>query len=335
MLKTIEWDFKPIKKPGLYSRVPMELYHSAKICDGPSVSSSGLRRCFSESPAHFYNQWPGNPDCIEEDDKAHFILGRAVHHLMLGEPFFAKLFAVQPSQYPEAMKGADPVAIEGYLPRFIAGHKSAKLIPWSNTAYFCKAWHAVQAKAGRAILTQAMVDQIKGIAAALSLHPIVRAGALNGMIERSIFWKDKATGLWLKSRPDSIPESSVDFVDLKKTRSVQWRDLQNAIFEYGYFQQGALMRTAAREVLGITNPTFTLVFVEDKPPHCVRVVSLKDNDLDRGERANRASLDTIARCMKAKQWPGPGGERDDAVGIELPEWAQKKIDDKIEFDISE
>lgn len=312
-LKTIEWDYKPISKPGLYSRVPMELYHSAKICDAPSVSSSGLRRCFSESPAHFYLQWPGNPNCAEDDDKAHFILGRAVHHLMLGEPFFAKLFCVQPADYPDK--------------------KTGELKKWTYQAQFCKDWRDAQTKLGKAILTPSDVDAIRGMADSLSKHPIVMAGALNGMIERSIFWKDKETSLWVKSRPDSIPTSSVDFVDLKKTRSVQWRDLQNTIFEYGYHQQGALVRTAARLVLGIANPTFTLVFVEDKPPHCVRVVSLKDVDLDRGERANRQSLDTIARCIKSKHWPGPGGDRDDAVGIELPEWAQKQIDDRIEFQV--
>lgn len=312
-LKTIEWDYKPIKKAGLYSKVPMQLYHSAKICDGASVSSSGLRRLFSQSPAHFYAEWPGNPNFEETADKPHFILGRAVHHLMLGEPFFAKLFAVQPDEYPDK--------------------KSGEMKKWTYGAQHCKDWRDKTHKDGRAIITGDNVAAIRGMADTLSQNSIVRAGALNGMIERSIFWKDKETGLWVKVRPDSIPESSVDFVDLKTTTSVLWYDMQRAIAENGYFQQGALIRTAAREVLGIDRPTFTLVFVEKTAPYCVRVVTLKDNDLDRGERANRLALDTIARCIKSKQWPGPGGDREDAISIELPEWAQKQVDDKIEFEI--
>ena len=91
-------------------------------------------------------------------------------------------------------------------------------------------------------------------------------------------------------------------------------------------------------ILGCTNaltkPTFTLVFVEKTPPYCVRIVTLKDNDLDRGQRANEASLDAIAKCLKSKHWPGPGGDREDAENIELPEYAQKQIDDRIEFGIA-
>ena len=312
-IESVKWNGKPITKPGLYSNISLEAYHSAKICDGPSVSSSGLRRIFNESPAHFYAEWPGNPDYLDQEDKAHFVLGRAIHHLMLGEPFFAKLFCVQTIEYPD--------------------EKTGVLKKWTYAAGYCKEWREARNKEGKAILTEENVQQIKGMAGSLSTHPIIKQGALNGMIERSIFWKDKDTGIWLKSRPDSIPETSVDFVDLKTTTSVQWYDLQRAIADCSYHQQGALVRSAAREILKVANPTFTLVFVEKKNPFCPRIVTLKDNDLDRGEKANRAALDTMAKCLKAKHWPGPGGDREDAVGIELPEWSQKQIDAKIEFGI--
>lgn len=312
--KTIEWDGKPITAPGLYSKIPIEVYHSAEICDGPSVSSSGLRQIFNQSPAHFYAEWPGNPNRAEPKDKAHFTIGRAVHHLMLGEPYFAKLFAQQPDEYPDS--------------------KSGELKPWSNNSNFAKAWKTEQAAAGRTILTPNDVENIRGMAIRLGKHPLIRAGALNGMIERSIIWKDKATGIWVKSRPDSIPNDSGDFVDLKTTTSVLHRDLARTIAELGYHQQGALVRTAARTVLGIENPTFALVFVEKTSPWCPRVVTLKDNDLDLGERANRAALDAMAACLKAKDWPGPGGNREDAEYIELPEWAKKQTDERLTYGIA-
>jgi hypothetical protein len=313
-MKTTEWDGKAIKKPGLYSKIPLGKYHSAEICDGPSVSSSGLRRCFAESPAHFYSGWPGNPDYIPEDDKPQFVLGRAVHHLMLGEPFFAKLFSAQPSEYPDA--------------------KTGEMKPWTYAANYCKQWRMAQQNEGKAILTPNDIEAIKGMAMSLSRHPIVKAGALNGQIERSMFWQDKDTGIWVKSRPDAMPTSSVDFVDLKTTTSVLWSDLQRTIAECGYHQQGALIREAARRVLKMENPTFTLVFVEKTAPYCVRVVTLKDVDLDRGEKQNRYALDAVARCIKSGHWPGPGGEREDAEHLELPEWAQKQIDDRLEYGIA-
>jgi hypothetical protein len=307
MIQTIKWDGHAISEPGLYGGIPLDTYHAANICDGPSISSSGLRTIFNESPAHFFVEWRGNPNRIESKESRALIIGRAVHHLILGEPFFAKLFAIQPEEY-ESEKGSKP---------------------WNNNANDCKKWHAARHEEGRTVLLRQEVENIRGMAESLGAHPIIRAGALNGLIERSIFWKDHKSGIWLKSRPDSIPGDSGDFVDLKTTDSVQRQALVRTIGKFGYHQQGALVRQAAREVLGIENPTFTLVFVEKEPPWCVRVVTLKDSDLDRGDKQNRIALDQFAACLKSKHWPGPGGDREDAEYIELGDYEKKRIDDEI------
>jgi hypothetical protein len=310
-IKSIDWDGKKITKPGLYAGVPIGLYHSAQICDGDSVSSSGLRKLFSESPADFYDEWAGNPNRAPDEDKTHFAIGRAVHHLMLGEPFFSKLFCIQPAEY-EADQG--------------------EMKTWSNNAKACREWQAQRAKEGKAVLTLDSFESIRGMAEALSAHPLVRAGALNGLIERSGFFKDKATGLWVKIRPDAIPTDSGDYTDIKTTTSVLWNDLRKTIFERGYHQQLALIRTGVRE-LGFPFTSASLVFVKKKRPFSVRVVTLKDNTLDQGERANRVALDAMADCLKKKHWPGPGGDREDAQPIELPEYAEKQIEDRLRYGI--
>lgn len=314
--KFIEWDGKPISKPGIYSKIPIEVYHTQDVCVGPSVSSSNLRTCFLESPAHFYANWSGNPNRKEEEDKHHFVFGRALHHLMLGEPFFAKLFAVRPDEYPSEDRKTGEVTFK----------------KWTRQAAYCAQWEMKQERAGRAILTSTDLENLKGCAKRLGMNAIVKAGALNGYIERSMIWRDKDTGLWLKSRPDSIPGDSGDYVDLKTTQSVQWKDLQRTIHERGYFMQKALVRMGAR-ALGLPFTSATLMFVEKSDPWCERVVTLKEPTLDRGERANRAAIDTIAANLKRNTgyWPGPGGEKDDATPIELPEWADKSVDDRIKF----
>lgn len=309
MIPTTTWDGHAISQPGLYGSLDNELYHAANICDGPSLSSSGMRQIFNESPAHFFAEWRGNPNRIEKATPRALVVGRAVHHLLLGEPFFAKLFAVQPDEY-EGAKG--------------------EMRAWNNNAVDCKRWHAARREEGKSVLTLKEVENIRGMAESLGSHPIIRAGALNGLIERSIFWKD-SSGIWLKSRPDSIPGDSGDFVDLKTTDSVLWHSLVRSIGQFGYHQQGALVRQAAREVLGIDHPTFTLVFIEKEAPWCVRVVTLKESDLDRGHKQNRVAIDQFAACLKADRWPGPGAEREDAEYIELSERQQKTIDDQIEL----
>ena len=314
-LRTIEWDGRPISKPGMYGKLSLARYHLPGVCIGPSVSSGGLRMVASRSPAHFFDTWPENPQRKERKDTAALILGRATHHLLLGELFFSKLFAVQPVEY---------VSDKG------------EVKPWHNGANACKDWQADRKREGRAVLTVEDAENIRGMAYSLSLHPMVigtgrRDGILNGLIERSLVWQDKATGLWCKARPDAIPTDSGDFVDLKTTRSVLWMDLQRSIFDYGYYAQAAFIRMGAREVLGLDRITFTLVFVENESPYCTEIVSLKDNDLDLGEREIRRALDTVARCLKSGHWPGPGGEHSDARPIEISEQARQRAEDRLKY----
>jgi len=310
------WDGKRIVEQGVYDGIPLDVYHSAGLFGSAAVSSSGLRRLFSLSPAHFYDEWVYNPQREEalDEDAPHFAIGRAVHHLFLRDlsaGSFKDLFVIRPDEYPDRNTGV--------------------LKKWTRASIYCQRWHERQHRNGLTVLTSTDFANIRGMANSLAAHPIVQAGALNGRIERSIFWQDKATSLWIKTRPDAIPTTSVDFVDLKTTTSVLWPDIQRAIAECGYQQQGALICEGAKRVLGIERPTFTLIFIEKKKPWCVRVVTLKDEELARGEKQNRYALDVIARCLKSGHWPGPGGEREDAEHIELPAWAQNQIDTKLQL----
>ena len=308
-LKTIAWEGVPINKPGMYGGMDIDIYHASGVCEGPSISSSGLRQIFNESPAHFFAQWRGNPKRVDKPESRHFIIGRAAHHLHLGQQNFSSMFEVQPTEYED--------------------EKTGEVKPWNNNANACKRWHAARKEEGKTVLNAKEAEQIIGMAEELGRHPIVAHGALNGLVERSMFWKDEKTGIWLKSRPDAIPGDSGDFVDYKTTTSVEWTALVRSIYDFGYNQQGALVRQAARAVLKIPNPSFSLVFQEKEPPHCVRVVTLKDNDLELGDKQNRAALDLFAKCLKENHWPGPGGDQRDADPIEMSEAAHKWVDDRL------
>lgn len=304
MFTEIPWNSRPISQPGCYVGVPMHAYHSQSICVDTSVSSSGLRRVLEEnggSPAHFYAESDINPNALEPEETDALILGRAVHHLLLGEKEFSAQFIIRPNQIPD---------------------ENGVLRPWTGAGCSVKAredWKARAQATGRTVLTIDMVEQIKGMALTLGLHPLVREGILSGRIERTIVWRDEVTGLWVKCRPDAIPTSSGDFADLKTTRSVQFQDVRRTIAEYAYHQQMALIREGAVRVLKVRPASFSLVFIEKKPPYCVRVVMLQDKDLALGEQQNRRALDLIASCIKAKHWPGPG-DQEQASYVGLEDW---------------
>lgn len=303
-MKIEAWDGKKITKAGCYKGIPMDVYHSGDLCDGPSISSSGLRKIFNESPAHYFDQSPYNPNGVEQDEeKEAFILGRAAHNLLLGEPHFAREFVIRPSELPH--------------------YKTGVLRPWHGNNTECKEWVATQTKS---ILTTDMVGIIEGMARSLGSHPFVQRGMLNGKIEHSLVWRDKKTGVWLLARPDVIPTDDADFCDLKTTPSVQWLNLVRTLESFAYHQQAALVRAGCREVLDLEMSTFTLLFVEKKRPWCVRDVRLKDSDMDRGEQQNRAALRTFAECLNSKEWPGPGAGAEGTEFLELSGRAQERID---------
>lgn len=286
-----------ISKPGIY-RLSMDAYHG-QPCVGLSVSSSVLRTLFNSSPMHAYDQWSGNPACEPRTDTAAFTLGRAAHHLLLGEDDYNTHYIAR----PETLDGA----------------------AWQGNRTACKAWVAKQNNAGRTVLTPDQIATIRGMARSLAKFPLVQAGVLNGAIEQSIVWQDKKTGLWLKVRPDAIPGDSGDFSDLK-TSAGSGEELDKAIFgSYRYDMQAALVAWACREVLKREMASFTFVFVESKRPFSCDALTLESHDLEGAEEDLRVAIDTFAMCLRTGQWFGPSGTLDARRAV-CPTWARRNAD---------
>lgn len=312
-MKHIRYQGGHIIEPGFFSHVSMARYHSADICPGPSVSSTGLRKIIKDSLKHFWNESPMNPrrQAEDEKEKRHFVMGRALHLLALGEAGFTKLFCEQPDTYI-ATKGKDK------------GKEKA----WNANADACKDWAAERRAEGRTPLTPAEIKDIRGMMLALAKEPLVLNGLLNGAIERSGFWKDKRTGIWLKVRPDMIPQDSDDVVDAKISKSTAFEDLQRAISPdgYGYIQQGALVAEAWRCIFGRELNSFSLCFIEHKPPYDVRIVTLEPEDLKRGRDLNEVALGMLWKALKNQEWPGRAGVQRDAHTLALSQRQRERID---------
>jgi len=316
-LQPQEWTGQPIKMPGIYSGIPLEKYHEGDICVEPSISSSGLRKLYNPSPnvkaspAHYWMNSPYNEERVEDDDTEWMILGRAAHHLLFGEKDFDQVFV------------AKPATING--------------VKCDRTTTQGKLWYKEQDALGLTVITMGQLKAIRGIARELAKEPLIidpagkREGILNGLIEHSMFAKHRS-GLWLKIRPDAMPNDSLDYVDLKLTRSIMWPDLQRSIRDYGYFMQAGLTAMVVQAVLGQPLNSYTLVFAEDREPHCVEIVTLKENEIQRGIQACEIALAKFVQCWKAKRWPGPRGDREDAQYIEMSEYDQKRMDETLSLD---
>lgn len=289
-----------IDKPGIYA-MDLGEYHT-QCCVGPSVSSSGLRKIFdpNSSPAHFWDESSLNPDRAPVKENEAMVLGRAAHHLILEEPDFDKLFVIRPAKAPD---GRD----------------------WNGNNKTCIAWLEEQKKAGLTVLTSAQMEKVHGMKAAIEAHAHA-PGILRGGIELSFIWQDEETGIWIKSRPDSVPMYEATGADLKCVGSVSDRFIANAMRDRGYVQQGALVGDAFKVLLGVDLETFSFVFTEQDRPHCVRLESIHPEDYDRGWHANRAALRLLAKCMKDNYWPGPENRNGDGNFFSLSKDAREKMD---------
>lgn len=321
MVEIIKWTGGKITKPGIYQDVPIDFYHG-DCCEGVSVSSSGLRKIVNDSPADYFEESYLNPDNSKKEfeESEALLLGRAVHHLILGQANFGATFIVQPELYPDAKGGQSK---------------------WTYGAQFCKDWRDEQRKAHKSILTLSQVETIKGMAKTLARDTLVKEGLLNGLVEHSLFWKDKKTGIWLKIRPDAIPVSvkmlarggaSVDVSDLKSIIGVDYIDMENSYEDNGYYMQTGLIRQGLKDVLNLSVSTFTLMFAAKKKPFSTRPMLLDEDDLALGDAANRVGLDVMHRCIIDKTWPGPGRGpgRDVMEKLKLSEFRVNRIQARID-----
>ena len=303
-MKIDRWDGEPINRAGIYRGVPADGYHGADLSVGPSISSSGLRTIFGQSPAHYWSASPYNPlRCLQEESEA-MTLGRAAHHLLLGEADFGKKFTFRPAE------------IQGE--------------PWQGNKKVCKAWLAARADEGISVLKPEWRERIVGMRDGLAAHPMIDpAGTvrlLDGHVEHSLAWQDQATGVWLKARPDVIPEGADDLADLKTISDITDDGIEKAIGTSNLHMQAALVRMGWRHILGREMASFSLVFVESKAPYICRIFTFRPEDLDLGEQQVRLALETFAKCMSSGHWFGPGGDQRDAAYISLKPYYKARIE---------
>lgn len=303
LAKERAWDGETITEPGVFSGISLDDYHGKRdLLDGPSISKSALKwllPAHGGSPKAFWGRWYWNQDRIDQDSSAALDFGKAAHCLLLGDEVFSEKFVLRPDQWND----------------------------WRTKA--AQEWRAEQVAVGKTIITVEQFDRIRRIHADAKNYPLVQLGALNGRIERSMFWKDEETGIWLRARPDALPNVDGVYADLKTAGKFDEDFLERQIFDACYYLQAAITRMVCRG-LGLPFETFTLLYVLNDDVPDTAHVEIDEHDIDRGERAVRWCLRTIRHCLDAGEWPGArpfsAGER----RIRMKLWSADKLDQFLE-----
>ena len=279
-----------ITKPGIYD-MPIEQYH-ADPCETPSISASGMQKLVNDCPARFWFDNPRlNPKAERTATKA-MNIGRAAHDWVLQGDTFEEGIAVMP---PE-------------------------LDLRSNAG---KAFAAQAEGEGKTLIRSHEFEQIKAMKEALLRSEMVRLALSGGRIEPSLFWKDDETGVWLRCRPDFLPNVMRFIPDYKTSTSCTPADFARSVKDYGYHIQAAHYLAGIEAVTGEKPDAFFFIVQEKTAPYLVSLITLDEVALWWGQQLSRRAIRTFADCLDRGWWPGYDGN---VSTIGLPGYAIKEYE---------
>lgn len=261
--------------PGLTN----EDYHRLK-----AVSPSQIK-VLGRSPLHYFDQFLAE-DREKREPTPAMLMGTALHTAVLEPELWDSTIAVPPQSFDRRSKAGRELAAE-----------------------------FERESAGKVVLSPEDADQVRRMADAVRSHPA--AGfllELPGRREASYTWKDPATGLECKTRPDWHSEDRRIVVDVKTTRDASRAEFAKSIANLDYHVQAAWNQDA------IGAEQFITIAVENTRPYAVAVYPASGGMIAAGMRRIEAAMLLLAECHASGRWPGYG----DLVAepIELPGWCR-------------
>lgn len=291
-----------ITEPGVYD-IPADAYH-ADAAPLPSLSAGGIKVLRAECPRIFWEQNRRLNPAARPVASDTFDIGTAAHLVYL-----------------------EPGAIAGAVVEVDAAD-------WRTKA--AREAKAEARAAGKVPLLPKDAELLSDMRAEFFANPVAVGAFRGGRAEQSMFWRDRAAGVWCRARPDYMPDNHAYVVDYKTSTTANPRDLSRIAYDQGWHQRAAWYLDGVAAVTGVAPEEYWFVVQSKKPPHLVSVVKLDTFAIDAGRQECRAALDAFARCLAGgtdkKHWPGyrrPDAQgRDAAFVIGLPAWAYMQIQDR-------
>lgn len=282
-----------ITSPGIYEGISNDQYHGAALTPTYALSSSGARKIEKECLKAFWWDSPMNPT-REREENAAFDIGTATHTLLLEPHDFdrsVQVIYMDSWRTKDAQQQRDQARLNGLIPLLVRDYEYVKA------------------------MRQAFLDD-----------PVCRTLDFeDGVKEATMAWIDAETGVWLRCRPDFLPNHSRYKADIKTAASAHPADFQRAINEHGYYMQAAWSMDAHEAIFNEQIRQFFFLPIEKKPPFLTSVIEVDDDAIEWGRRQNRRAIRRFAKAMETNDWAGYRDPRDPdtpkAFKLGLPRYA--------------
>jgi len=270
---------------GIYTDTELssEAYHG----DKESISRSALMD-FKKSPRKYWAKHL-NPDRPPAESKPSWEFGTAFHTLILEPHLFDEQYSIAPE--PVLLKDVGREVYDNYkhnLSKLEATEK--KILSAQTWTTLCEMQDALN-RNGRA------TELIEG-----------------AVFESSYFWKDKESGLMLKSRPDILQPNM--YVDLKTIDDASPENFQREMAKFGYHIQAAMVVDAIKELTGRTLSACINLCVEKTYPYSIGIYIIDEEAIEAGRKTYKELTLCLRACIVSDEWNDYEPQT-----INLPRWA--------------
>lgn len=156
--------------------------------------------------------------------------------------------------------------------------------------------------AGKVPLRPADYVTAHAMAGAVAVHPAAFKLLRYGLSERTLIWRDEATGVLCRAKADRLRSDGI--VDVKTAADASEEALSKAVNNHGYFIQAAFYLRGFRALHPGVVPFFSFVSVEKEPPYLVHVTQLSERAMAYGDRRVSEALEIYRDCQASGIWPG-------------------------------
>lgn len=288
---------------GLVRDMPFDEYLAVD-----ALSSTGMR-LMARSPWHYKNALPVTPT-------RPMLRGSLAHCAVLEPDALASRYIIVPEDAPRRPTQAQWGAKNPSAPSLAA-------MDW---------WRDFEAKAKQLqVVTFDEYSITQQQLAALKAEPYLRDLFARGFAECSVFWIDKATGVYCKARPDfvqPVDARSVRLAELKTAADESPDGFSRSVTSLGYHRARAHYIDGFQQATGLKVVEYVFAVVTNAPPVLAVPYWLDDEDARQGEDECAELRERFAYCMSENRWPAYG---EGPQIVSLKKWAKRSNELEVSY----